>query len=56
MGHFRPELVLPVGLAACAGGYIGTHFMQKRMSPATVKKLLALLILGLGIKLLFQVI
>ncbi len=56
MGHFRPELVLPVGLAACAGGYIGTHFMQNRLSPATVKKLLALLILGLGIKLLFQVV
>ncbi|MDD2389023.1 MAG: sulfite exporter TauE/SafE family protein [Desulfobacterales bacterium] len=54
MGHFNPALVLPVGGAACAGGYLGTHFMQTRLSPATVKRFLALVILGLGIKMLFR--
>ncbi|MBI9081873.1 MAG: sulfite exporter TauE/SafE family protein [Pseudodesulfovibrio sp.] len=54
MGHFNPAVALPVGLSACAGGYLGAHFMQSRMSPATVKRFLAIIILALGVKMLFK--
>ena len=52
MGYFNPAVVLPVGAAACAGGYLGAHVMQTRLSPVVVKRILALAILGLGIKML----
>ena len=52
MGHFNPALVLPVGFAAFAGGHLGTHLMQSRLSPQTVKKFLAIILLGLAIKML----
>lgn len=56
MGHFNPAVALPVGLAACAGGYLGAHVMQSRLSPATVKRFLAVCILGLGVRMLFKLI
>lgn len=55
MGHFNAALVLPVGLAAYAGGYLGTHFMHLRMDPRTVKRFLALSVLLLALKMLGKV-
>ena len=52
MGHFNAALVLPVGLAAYAGGYLGTHFMHLRMDPRTVKRFLAISILLLAVRML----
>jgi uncharacterized membrane protein YfcA len=55
MGHFNAALVLPVGLAAYAGGYLGTHFMHLRMDPRTVKRFLAISILLLAVRMLGKV-
>ncbi len=54
MGHFNPAMALPVGLAACLGGYMGTHFMHSRLSPVRVKQFPSLVILGLGVKMLLK--
>ncbi|GBC60005.1 anion permease [Desulfonema ishimotonii] len=56
MGHFDVMLVLPVGLMAYLGGYLGTRFMQHRLSPGTVKKILAVLVLLLGFKMLLKLL
>ena len=42
-----------VGAAAIAGGYIGNHIMQFRLSSAQVKKLIAVLLLILAGKMIF---
>lgn len=52
MGHFNPMVALPVGLAACAGGYLGANVMHARLSPAAVKRFLAVTVLLLGAKML----
>ncbi|MDD2402487.1 MAG: sulfite exporter TauE/SafE family protein [Clostridia bacterium] len=55
MGHFNALLVIPVGVAAYLGGYIGTHFMHLKLSPQTIKRFLAVVILIMGVKMLTKV-
>lgn len=52
MGHFNFSLVIPVGIAAYLGGYLGTHFMHLKLSPQTIKKILAIVILLSALKML----
>lgn len=54
MGHFEVLLILPAGAAAYAGGYLATVFMQNRLKPSTVKRLLAVILLVLAVKLIFK--
>ncbi|WP_243545537.1 sulfite exporter TauE/SafE family protein [Pseudodesulfovibrio tunisiensis] len=56
MGHFNPGMALPVGIAACLGGYLGSHVMHTRLSPMAVKRFLAVAVLVLGMRMLFKVI
>lgn len=56
MGHFNALLVIPVGIAAYLGGYLGTHFMHLKLSPQTIKKFLAVIILMIGVTMLLKLI
>lgn len=55
MGHLDVWLVLPVGLAAYLGGTLGTHLMQTRFSPKTVKRVLGVVILAMAVKMALTV-
>jgi uncharacterized membrane protein YfcA len=54
MGYFNALLVLPVGIASYMGGYLGTHFMQRKLSPRTVKKFLAYVVLFLALNMIIK--
>lgn len=56
MGHFNVLLVIPVGIAAYLGGYMGTHFMHLKLSPQTIKKFLAIIILILAFRMLIKLL
>lgn len=49
-------LLAVVGVAAMLGGYIGGRIMFYRLSPAQVKKLIALLLLGLAAQMTWKLI
>ena len=55
MGRVEAALLLCGGLAAYAGGYLGTHFMQSRLRPAAVKRFLALLILLIAVRVAIRI-
>lgn len=48
-----PMLVVPLVLAALSGGLIGAHFGSFRATPEMIKKLLAIVLLIAGFKLVF---
>jgi len=50
MGTVQWAIMVPAALAAYAGGYLGTGFMQGRLKAGTVKRFLGLVLLGLAIK------
>jgi len=54
MGYFNALLVLPVGIASYMGGYLGTHFMQLKLSPRTVKKFLAYVVLFIALNMIMK--
>ena len=56
MGHFNVLLVLPVGISAYLGGYLGTHFMHLKLSPKTVKNFLAIITLLIGLKIIWNLL
>ncbi|KUG03686.1 hypothetical protein ASZ90_018931 [hydrocarbon metagenome] len=56
MGYLNFWLVLPVGMAAYLGGYFGTRYMHSNLSPATIKKFLAVVILIIGFRMLFNIL
>ncbi len=49
-GSLSPSLVLPFALAALLGGLLGAHLGERRLSPVTMQRVLALLVLTAGIK------
>ena len=49
-------LLAVIGLAAVVGGYIGSHVMHLRLSSAQVKKLIAVLLLMLAAKMIFDLL
>jgi hypothetical protein len=51
MGTVNWTVLIFAGIAAWAGGYTGTVFMQKKMKPEAVKKLLGCILFILAIKL-----
>jgi len=54
MGHFRAAIVLPVGLAAYAGGLLGTRLMQRKIPPKAVRRILGGILILLALKLLMR--
>lgn len=55
MGIVDWKLSLIASIAGVAGATLGTIFMQKKLNPHTVKKILAFILLLLAAKLLFKV-
>ncbi len=56
MGSISLKILVFAGLAAWAGGYLGTKLMQKKMHPQTVKRLLGGVLLLLGVRLFWSII
>jgi uncharacterized membrane protein YfcA len=51
MGTIDFKILLFAGIAAYAGGYTGTIFMQKKMKPEAVKKFLGFFLILIAVKL-----
>ncbi len=47
-----PELALPLALAAVVGGTVGSHLGSRRFAPALIKRLLAVVLVIAGSKLM----
>lgn len=56
MGSVSWRLLAFAGLAAWGGGYLGTQFMQTKMHPQTVKKLLGGALFLIAIKLIWPLL
>jgi uncharacterized membrane protein YfcA len=56
MGNADWELILIASVAGVMGASLGTWFMQKNLQPQTVKKILAVILLLMAVKLLFKII
>lgn len=55
MGIVDWKLILIASIAGIAGATLGTMFMQKKLNPQTVKKILAIILLVMAVKLLLKV-
>jgi len=56
MGHINWHILLLVSVAGYIGATLGTAFMQKHLDPQSVKKILAVILLLMAVKLIFNVI
>ena len=56
MGHINWKMLIIVSIAGYIGASLGTAFMQKRLDPQTVKKILAVILLLMAVKLLMNII
>jgi uncharacterized membrane protein YfcA len=54
MGAVNLKLLFLVSGAGFIGGFLGTKFMQNRLTPAVVKKILAVILIVLAIKLMIK--
>ena len=55
MGHVNWELVLVASVGGFIGAVLGTHFMHNKLNHNTVKKILAVILLLMAIKLILKV-
>ena len=56
MGKVDWTLLLWVSVAGYAGASLGTMFMHKKLNPATVKKILAFILLAMAVKMILKVV
>jgi len=56
MGNIDWKILLIASTAGVAGATLGTIFMQKRLNPQAVKKILAVILLIMAVKLIFKII
>lgn len=56
MGHVDWRLMLIISVAGIAGAGLGTMFMHKKLNPASVKKILAVILLIMAVKMIFKLI
>jgi len=56
MGNINWKILFIASIAGIAGATLGTIFMQKRLNPQTVKKILAVILLIMAAKLIFKII
>lgn len=55
-GIYIDEMILPLGVAVLIGGQIGSRMGAYRMPPAVIRRLLAAIILVVGVRLLWKAI
>jgi hypothetical protein len=48
-----PPFIIPLLIAAALGGSLGSYFGSRRIQSAAIKKLLAIVLLIAGLKLIF---
>jgi len=56
MGHVDWRLMSIISVAGVAGAGLGTIFMHKKLNPASVKKILAVILLLMAVKMIFKLI
>jgi uncharacterized membrane protein YfcA len=56
MGKINWELLFWVSLAGVGGATLGTMFMHKKLNPKTVKKILAIILLAMAVKMILKVV
>ena len=56
MGSINWNILAIASVAGIIGATLGTMFMQKRLNPATVKKILAIILLIMAVKLIFKIL
>jgi len=56
MGSVNWEIVLVASTGGIIGAVVGTLFMQKKLNPQTVKKILGIILLIMAVKLIWKVI
>ena len=56
MGNINWDLLVIASVAGVAGATLGTMFMQKKLNPKTVKKILAVILLLVAVKLSWPII
>ncbi len=56
MGNINWEILIIASVAGLAGATLGTIFMQKRLNSQTVKKILAIILLIMAVKLILKII
>ena len=56
LGDINWHILIIASVAGIAGATLGTMFMQKKLNPNTVKKILAIILLIMAVKLIFKVI
>ncbi len=56
MGNINWKITLIASFGGIIGAILGTIFMQKRLNPQSVKKILAVILLIMAIKLIFKII
>jgi len=56
MGNINWEILVIASVAGIAGATLGTIFMQKQLNPQTVKKILAVILLIMAVKLILKII
>ena len=56
LGDINWHILIIASVAGIAGATLGTMFMQKKLNPNTVKKILAVILLIMAVKLIFKVI
>ena len=55
MGNINWELLIYVSIAGIIGATLGTMIMHKKLNPKTVKKILAVILLLMAIKMLYNI-
>lgn len=56
MGNINWHILIIASIAGIAGATLGTIFMQKKLNSNTVKKILAVILLLMAVKLIFKII
>ena len=56
IGSINWRILIIASVAGIIGATIGTIFMQKKLKPQSVKKILAFILLGMAVKLIFKII
>ena len=56
MGNINWRILLIASIGGIIGATLGTIFMQKKLNPQTVKKILAVILLVMAVKLIFKII
>jgi uncharacterized membrane protein YfcA len=55
MGSVNWRILIIASVAGITGAGLGTMFMHKKLNPSHVKKILAIILLIMAVKLLFRV-